>query len=42
MNISEAERDALYKVIYSRRDVRGQFVADPVPDEVLQLSLIHI
>jgi len=39
MNISEAERDALYKVIYSRRDVRGQFVADPVPDEVLQRVL---
>ncbi len=35
MPITELERDALYKVIYSRRDVRGQFLADPVPDEVV-------
>ncbi|MCF8383721.1 MAG: 5,6-dimethylbenzimidazole synthase [Chlorobium sp.] len=33
--ITGIERDALYKVIYSRRDVRGQFLADPVPDEVV-------
>lgn len=33
--ISESERDALYKVMYSRRDVRGQFLADPVPDQVV-------
>ena len=33
--ISSSEREALYKVIYSRRDVRGQFLADPVPDEAL-------
>ncbi len=33
--ITSCERDALYKVIYSRRDVRGQFVPDPVPDDVL-------
>ncbi|NTV91935.1 MAG: 5,6-dimethylbenzimidazole synthase [Chlorobiaceae bacterium] len=35
MMITEAERDALYKVMYSRRDVRGQFLPDPVPDDVL-------
>ncbi|EAT58866.1 5,6-dimethylbenzimidazole synthase [Chlorobium ferrooxidans] len=35
MTISEQERDALYKVIYSRRDVRGQFLANPVPEEVI-------
>ncbi|MBK3774428.1 5,6-dimethylbenzimidazole synthase [Azospirillum sp. YIM DDC1] len=29
------ERDALYKAIFSRRDVRGQFAPDPVPDAVL-------
>ncbi|WP_448206307.1 5,6-dimethylbenzimidazole synthase [Azospirillum sp. sgz302134] len=29
------ERDALYKAIFSRRDVRGQFAPAPVPDEVL-------
>jgi 5,6-dimethylbenzimidazole synthase len=39
MTISADERDALYKVIYSRRDVRGQFLADPVPDEVLRRVL---
>jgi len=33
--ISAAEREALYKVIYGRRDVRGQFLPDPVPDEVI-------
>jgi 5,6-dimethylbenzimidazole synthase len=37
--ISELEREALYKVIYSRRDVRGQFLADPVPDEVISRLL---
>jgi len=39
MTISADERDALYKVIYSRRDVRGQFLADTVPDEVLHRVL---
>ncbi len=29
------ERDAVYKCIYNRRDVRGQFLPDPIPDEVL-------
>lgn len=32
---SDAERQAVYKSIYSRRDVRGQFKPDPIPDEVL-------
>lgn len=35
MTISEQERDALYKVIYSRRDVRSEFLPDPVPEEVI-------
>jgi len=35
MPITELERDALYKVIYSRRDVRGQYLPDRVPDEVV-------
>lgn len=34
-DFSEAERDAVYKCIYNRRDVRGQFLPDPVSDEVL-------
>lgn len=37
--ISSAEREALYKVIYGRRDVRGQFLPDAVPDEVLRRIL---
>ena len=37
--ISEVEREALYKVIYSRRDVRGQFLPAPVPDEVISRLL---
>jgi 5,6-dimethylbenzimidazole synthase len=32
---STAERDAVYKCIFNRRDVRGQFLADPIPDAVL-------
>ena len=43
MSINEAEREALYKVIYSRRDVRGQFLPDPVPDTVISrlLDAVH-
>jgi 5,6-dimethylbenzimidazole synthase len=32
---SSAERDAVYRCIFNRRDVRGQFLADPISDEVL-------
>ncbi len=32
---SEKERQAVYKAIYTRRDVRDQFLPDPLPDEVL-------
>ncbi|KGJ93833.1 5,6-dimethylbenzimidazole synthase [Colwellia psychrerythraea] len=39
MNITDAERDALYKVIYSRRDVRKDFLPTPIPDEVLERIL---
>jgi 5,6-dimethylbenzimidazole synthase len=28
-------RDAIYRAIFSRRDVRGEFLPDPVPDAVL-------
>lgn len=35
LEFSVAERDALYKAIYSRRDVRGQFKPDPIPDQIL-------
>ncbi|CUW38930.1 5,6-dimethylbenzimidazole synthase(5,6-dimethylbenzimidazole synthase BluB,15-215) [Magnetospirillum sp. XM-1] len=33
--LSEADRQGLYRVLLSRRDVRGQFLPDPIPDEVL-------
>lgn len=32
---SEEERDAVYRAIFTRRDVRSEFLPDPVPDEVL-------
>lgn len=32
---SASEREAVYRVIRERRDVRNDFLADPVPDEVL-------
>lgn len=33
--LTEADRQGLYRVLLSRRDVRGQFLPDPIPDEVL-------
>jgi 5,6-dimethylbenzimidazole synthase len=35
-----AERDAVYKCIFNRRDVRGQFLPRPVPDAVLARLLL--
>ena len=32
---AEAARDAVYQAIFSRRDVRSQFLPDPIPDAVL-------
>lgn len=32
---SEAARDAVYRAIFSRRDVRSQFLPEVIPDEVL-------
>lgn len=37
--LSEEERRGLYKAILTRRDVRGEFLADPIPDEVLSRLL---
>ena len=37
--ISETDRNALYKIIFSRRDVRGQFLPDEIPDDVLSRVL---
>jgi len=33
------ERDGLYKTIFNRRDVRGQFKPDPIPNDVLSRVL---
>lgn len=34
------EREALYKTVFTRRDVRGQFLPDPVSQEVLSRVLM--
>lgn len=43
MKINDAERDALYKVIAARRDVRRDFLSTPIPVDVLTriLSAAH-
>lgn len=33
------EKQGVYDAIYKRRDVRGQFLPDPIPDEVLRRLL---
>ena len=40
MNINQTERDALYKVIHYRRDVRNDFLPAPIPDDVLNRILM--
>ncbi|MDP4096327.1 5,6-dimethylbenzimidazole synthase [Paenibacillus sp. P96] len=39
MFFSEQEKEALYKVIYNRRDIRT-FLADPIPADVI-LKILH-
>ncbi len=39
IGFSDEERAAVYKAIYTRRDVRDQFLPRPVPDEVLMRLL---
>lgn len=36
----EEDRAAVYKTIFTRRDVRGQFLHDPIPDDVLSRVLM--
>ena len=38
--LSEEERRGVYKAILTRRDVRGEFLADPISDEVLSRLLV--
>jgi len=39
MFFDESERQGLYKTVFNRRDVRGQFKPDAIPDEVLSRIL---
>jgi 5,6-dimethylbenzimidazole synthase len=36
---SDAERDAVYRAIETRRDVRDQFLSDPLPDDLIMRLL---
>jgi len=40
MKFCDEHREGVYKAIFERRDVRGQFKPDPVPDEVLSRILM--
>lgn len=35
ISISQEERESFYKVLFNRRDVRGQFKKDAIPEDVL-------
>ncbi|MES0490206.1 MAG: 5,6-dimethylbenzimidazole synthase [Leptospirales bacterium] len=39
MIFSDLEREAVYKAIFNRRDVRSEFTKDPIPDDVLKRIL---
>lgn len=39
-SFNEAEREALYQTIFSRRDVRGQFTSEPISEDVLSRILM--
>ena len=39
MKITEKERDAVYKTIFARRDVRSDFTKQEVPDDVIKRIL---
>ena len=39
MHFTDEERRGVYRAIYERRDVRAQFLPDPVTDEVLERVL---
>ena len=40
MPFAEAEREAVYRAIFTRRDVRGQFQPRPISQDVLQRLLL--
>lgn len=40
IDINEVAREHFYQVLYGRRDVRGQFLPSPIPDDVLT-NILH-
>ena len=38
--LADAEREGVYRAILTRRDTRGEFLPDPVPDAVLSRMLV--
>ncbi|WP_299176568.1 5,6-dimethylbenzimidazole synthase [uncultured Neptuniibacter sp.] len=40
LDIDDQTRESFYKVLYGRRDVRGQFLPDELPDDVL-INILH-
>ncbi len=38
--LADAERDGVYRAIFTRRDTRGEFLPDPVPDDALSRMLL--
>ncbi len=38
--LNDAEREAFYRTVFSRRDVRGQFTPAPIPEDVLSRILM--
>ena len=38
--LAEAEREGLYRAILTRRDTRGEFLPDDVPDEIVSRILV--
>ncbi|ABK44192.1 cob(II)yrinic acid a,c-diamide reductase [Magnetococcus marinus MC-1] len=40
MSFSKEQRQAVYDTIFARRDVRGEFLPDPIPDAVLSRLLL--
>ena len=39
-SFNDLKREALYQAIFSRRDVRGQFTSEPIPEDVLSRVLM--
>lgn len=39
MQISQSEREAVYKTIFNRRDTRGEFLDEEIPDELIKKLL---